>query len=120
VSGPADLPKVKCASVDTGAGKAYLTRRRIAFKTYKDRAAEVDALARGEVDALVDEAPLLQYEIKKRGDSGLAVLDGTFDNHGYALGLKKDSPIRKAVNVAMLQYVLTDEWAAVLARYLGP
>jgi ABC-type amino acid transport substrate-binding protein len=120
VSGPADLPKVKCGSVDTGAGKAYLQRRQIPFKTYKDRAAEVDALARGEVDAVVDEAPLLQYEVGKRGDdAGLVVLDGTFDNHGYALALKRGSPLRKAVNLAMLQFVQTEEWTALVARYLG-
>jgi polar amino acid transport system substrate-binding protein len=119
VSGPADLPKVKVGSVDTGSGKQYLQRRRIPYKVYKDRAAEVEGLAHGEVDAVVDEAPLLQYEVKKRDDSGLVVLDGTFENHGYALALKHGSTLRKAINLAMLQYVLTDEWNAVLVRYLG-
>lgn len=119
VSGPGDLPKVKVGSVDTGSGKQYLQRRRIPYKVYKDRAAEVEGLARGEVDAVVDEAPLLQYEVKKRGDAGLVVLDGTFENHGYALALKRGSPLRKAINLAILQYVLTDDWNAVLVRYLG-
>jgi hypothetical protein len=57
--------------------------------------------------------------IKRRGaDSGLVVLDGTFDNHGDALALKVGSPIRKAVNLALLQFFASD-WTALLQRYLG-
>jgi ABC-type amino acid transport substrate-binding protein len=119
VSGPNDLPKVKVGTIDTGNGKQYLERRHIRFKSYKDTTAAVDALAKGEIEAVVHEAPLIQYEIKKRGDDSLAVLDGTFDNHGYALALKQGSPIREAVNLALLQFVATDDWNAVLARYLG-
>jgi ABC-type amino acid transport substrate-binding protein len=118
VSGPADLPKVKCGAAKQSQGGRYLTARRINFKEYANAAAEIDALTNGEVDAVVDEAPLLQFEVKKRGDAGVVVLDGTFDNHGYALVLKKDSPIRKAVNLALLQYIATEDWQALLARYL--
>jgi len=119
VSGPGDLPKVKCGTKDGSQGERYLTQRRIAHKVFKSTAEEIDALAKGDVEAVVDEAPLLQYEVKKRGgDAGLLVLDGTFDNHGYALVLKKDSPIRKAVNIALLQFVATDDWQTLLARYL--
>jgi polar amino acid transport system substrate-binding protein len=119
VAGPNDLPKVKVGTIDPSQGARYLQRRHLAFKGYTSTAAAVDALAKGEVDAVVYEAPLLQYEIKKRGDAGLQVLDGTFDNHGYALVLKLNSPIRKAVNLALLQYTTSEEWSAVLARYLG-
>ena len=49
----------------------------------------------------------------------MTVLDGTFDNHGYALALKQGSPLREAINLALLQYTTTDDWAAVIQRYLG-
>jgi ABC-type amino acid transport substrate-binding protein len=119
VAGPNDLPKVKVGTVDPSQGARYLTRRHIAFKGYKDAAAAVEGLAKGEVEAIVYEAPILQYQIKTRGDSSLIVLDGTFDNHGYALGLKQGSPLREAINLALLQFVATEDWSAVLARYLG-
>jgi len=118
VSGPGDLPKVKVGTVEPSQGARYLEKRHIRYRGYPDAAAAVDALARGEVDAIVYEAPILQYTIKNRGDATLQVLDGTFDNHGYALALKQGSPIRKAVNLAMLQYTATDDWQALLARYL--
>ena len=119
VSGPADLPKVKVGTVEPSAGARYCARRRIACRGYTSAGDAVDALARGEIEAVVYEAPILQYEIKNRPDAGLTVLDGTFDNHGYALGLRLGSPVRKSVNLALLQFTASEDWAAVLARYLG-
>jgi ABC-type amino acid transport substrate-binding protein len=113
------LPKVKVGTVGVQ-GAQYLQRRHIRFKDYKTVAAGLDALAAGDVEAIVYEAPILQYEVKQRGDAGLLVLDGTFDNHGYALALKQGSPIREAVNIALLQYTQSDDWSMVLAKYLGP
>jgi ABC-type amino acid transport substrate-binding protein len=118
ISGPNDLPKAKVGTVDPSQGARYLQRRQIAFRGYKDAAAAIDGLAKGEVDAIVYEAPILQYQIKQRGDAGLLVLDGTFDNHGYALALAQGSPLREAVNLALLQFTQSDDWTAVLAKYL--
>ncbi len=119
VSGPGDLPKVKVGTVDPSQGARYLVRRQIKFKGYKNAAEAIDGLANGEVDAIVYEAPILQYQIKNRPDAGLQVLDGTFDNHGYALALKQGSALREAVNLALLQYIASDDWSNVLAKYLG-
>jgi ABC-type amino acid transport substrate-binding protein len=119
VSGPGDLPKVKVGTIDASGGSRYLQRRHIPFHAYHDAPAALDALAAGEIEAVVYEAPILQYQIKNRPDAGLAVLDGTFDNHGYALALKQGSPLREAINLAILRYIVTEDWSAVLARYLG-
>ncbi len=119
VSGPSDLPKVKVGTVEPSQGARYLQKRHIAAKGYKDAAAALADLAAGEVEAVVYEAPILQYQIKNRADGGLVVLDGTFDNHGYALALKQGSPLREAVNLALLQFTATDDWSTVLAKYLG-
>ena len=48
----------------------------------------------------------------------LRVLEGTFANHGYALALKLNSPYRKAIDLALLQIVESDDWQRVLATYL--
>ncbi len=119
VSGAGDLPKVKVGTVEPSQGAVYLRGRRIAFKGYKDAAALVDAVGKGEIEAAVYEAPILQYEIHQRGDAGIITLDGTFDNHGYAFALQQCSPLRERVNLEMLSFVATDDWTAILARYLG-
>ncbi|HEU0029834.1 MAG TPA: transporter substrate-binding domain-containing protein [Kofleriaceae bacterium] len=119
ISGPDDLPNVKVGTVEPSAGAKYLTARRIRYQGFPDPAAAVDALATGKVDAVVYEAPILAYHVHQH-DAGIVVLDGTFDNHGYAFALAQGSPHREAINIAMLQIVASDEWQAILARYLGP
>ncbi len=119
VAGPGDLPKVKVGTVEPSQGKRYLAARKIPFKGYKDIGAAVDALAAGQVDAVVFEAPILQYAIHGRTEGALTVLDGTFDNHGYAFGLRQCSPLREDVNLALLRIVASDDWPAILLRYLG-
>ncbi len=119
VSGPGDLPKVKVGTVEPSQGKRYLSARRISSRSYQDVAALVDGLAAGEVDAVVFEAPILQYQVRAKADAKLVVLDGTFDNHGYAFGLRQCSPLREQVNLAMLQLIGTEDWQQILARYLG-
>src|SRR5262249_31232488 len=119
VSGPKDLPKVKVGTVAPSAGAFYLDKRHVPYTGYKDVAAAVDALGKGEIDAIVYEAPILRYAVGNRPDAGAQVLEGTSDNHGYALVLKQGSPLREAVNLAILQYTATDDWNAVLQRYLG-
>jgi ABC-type amino acid transport substrate-binding protein len=119
VSGPKDLPKVKVGTVAPSAGAHYLDKRHVPYTGYQDAAAAVDALGKGEIDAIVYEAPILRYAVANRPDAGARVLEGTFDNHGYALVLRQSSPLREAVNLAILQYTATDDWSAVLQRYLG-
>lgn len=118
ITGPKDLPKARVATVDASAGARYLQRRHLRYRGFPTAGAAVDALGRGEVDAIVYEAPILAYELAQRGEPGLQLLDGTFDNHGYALMLRQGSELREAVNLALLQFTATDDWPAVLARYL--
>jgi len=117
VTGPADLPKVHIGTVEPSQGASYLRQRHLSYRGYPDASAAVAGLARGEVDAVVYEAPILQYAIKTT--PGLRVLEGTFDNHGYALALRQGSPLREAINLALLDYIASDDWQAVLARYLA-
>ncbi|CAN5662442.1 transporter substrate-binding domain-containing protein [soil metagenome] len=116
VTGPNDLAKSRVGSVEPSQGAAYLKQRHLAYRGYPDPAAAIAALAKGELDAVVYEAPILQYQIKQQPT--LRVLEGTFANHGYAFALRLASPYRKAIDLALLQIVEGDDWQQVLATYL--
>jgi ABC-type amino acid transport substrate-binding protein len=120
INGPDDLPKAKVGTVESGNGPKYCDRRGLRCTKYKDGPAAVAALARGEIDAVVHEAPLLAYAAKTDGGGKVTVLEGTFDNHGYGFGLKEGSPLREDLDRTLLAVVATDEWNQILARYLGP
>jgi ABC-type amino acid transport substrate-binding protein len=118
VSGPEDLPRVKVGTVYPSAGWRYCERRGMSCRKYKDAEEAVGALDRGEVDALVYEAPILKYWAATKWPE-VQILPGTFDNHGYGFGLAEDFAKREEVNLELLQYVATDDFRSLMARYLG-
>src|SRR5207249_11827980 len=108
ITGPKDLPKVKVGTVAPSQGARYLDKHHIAYTGYKNADDAVVALGRGDIDAVVYESPILRYATNHHPDTRAVVLEGTFDNHGYALALKQGSPLREAVNLALLTYIATD------------
>jgi ABC-type amino acid transport substrate-binding protein len=119
VAGPNDLPKVKVGTTSPSLSASYLESRSINYLQYNDVPAALDALERGEIAAVVYEAPILQYQVTKNHPGKLLVLPGTFQNHGYGFGLKSGSPLRERVNQNILKIVEGDEWKRSLSRYLG-
>jgi ABC-type amino acid transport substrate-binding protein len=119
VSGPDDLPKVKVGTVEPSAGLRYLQRRSIPAHGYPDARAAMTALDAGAVDAVVYEAPILEWLAHGELADRVRVLPGTFDNHGYGFGMPEGSALREPLNRALLAYIASDEWPALLARYLG-
>jgi ABC-type amino acid transport substrate-binding protein len=118
IKGPEDLVRLDVGTVDHSSAQKFCEQRGLLHRTYPDSAAAMNALAAGQVDAVVYEAPVLAYDVATVHKQ-LRVLNGTFANHGYAFGLRQDSPLRKDFNRALLAFTTSDEFATVLARYLG-
>jgi polar amino acid transport system substrate-binding protein len=120
VSGLGDLPNVRVGSVKDSVGKKYLDLRQIRSVEYPDLPAAMTALANGKLDAVVNEAPLLQYQVNHATGGGLVVLPGTFHNHGYGFGLDRaHHDLLAPMNAALLGATETDEWSQLLTQYLG-
>jgi ABC-type amino acid transport substrate-binding protein len=119
IGGPQDLPRVKVGTVNPSAGSRYLSKREIAFTGYPNAEAAMDGLAKGEVQALVYEAPILQYLVTTKYPGKVKVLDGTFENHGYGFGLRLNSPLRKPVNQTLLSIANSEEFRQTMDKYLG-
>ena len=117
VSGPDDLYRVEVASVPGSSAAAYLERRRIVFKGFPTLDAAMDALAAGAVEAVVYDAPLLQYQALHR--ERVRVLDARFDPQNYAFALPTASPLREPLNRALLEALQSEAWQQALFRYLG-
>jgi ABC-type amino acid transport substrate-binding protein len=118
VRGPDDLPRVRVAVVEHTAGVRFTDRRGLRRRTFVDLDQALSALDRGEVDAVIEDAPNLLY-FAQTSHPRARVLPGTFLNHGYSFGLRADSPIRRDFNRAMLKVTNGDAWRSLLASYLG-
>lgn len=115
----ADLARVNVASLDGSSSASYLERSRVVYHPYPSIAAGIDAVAKGQVDAMVYDKPLLQYLIKENYPNKLEVLDLTFDPQNYAFALPSGSPLREDINRSLLKFIGQDSWRELLLDYLG-
>jgi polar amino acid transport system substrate-binding protein len=119
ISGPKDLPKVTVGSGVPSVAATYLTKHGIAFRTYPNSTALMAALADKSIDAAVGTAINMQYLIRTSNMNQLTVLPGTIQNIGLAFGVRKGSPLRKSLNIAILDTIVTEDWQQTLGNYLG-
>lgn len=119
ISGPADLPRVRVATVSDSTSASYLRSRRVYARTHPDIETALAALREGECDAVVYDAPVLRYEVHRRHASQLFVLPAVFERQDYAFALPPGSPLRETVNQALLRTTSSPEWEDTLAELLG-
>ena len=73
----------------------------------------------GRIDAVVYDAPLLNYRVMNEYAGTLTVLESIFDRQDYAFALPQGSDLREPINRAILEYLATDAWRDTLTEYLG-
>lgn len=118
VSGAEDLPKVRVATVGGSAAHDFLRAERIAPQTVDSLEAAMQALAREEVDAVVYDAPLLQFQLAQGDFPGIEVLPETISRDDYALGLRPGLELREGINQTMLEILQSPRWQQWLSTYL--
>lgn len=119
VKGVKDLPNVRVATVASSVSSDYMDAHDIHYITIKDLPAGLGLLAKGKVDAVVYDAPLLKYLANQEYPKRTRVLPGTFERQDYAIALPEGSKLREPINRAMLEIINSDEWQDVLNKYLG-
>ncbi len=120
IEGPEDLPGVRVATVAGTTSAGYLQERLVRVHLAADTPrAALEALADGEVDAVVYDAPILRYLVNRELDADLHVLAREFEPQNYAIALPEDDPYREVVNQAILERINEAQWRERARRYLG-
>lgn len=119
IRGPEDLQShwVGCTSESTG--HDYLRERRITYRTYVSPIGLLGAVASGEVDAGVHDAPVLRYLSKKEFQGSIVVLPRRLQRESYAFGLPEGSPFRERINRQLLRELESEDWTDTLNRYMS-
>ena len=102
IQGPDDLPGKAIATVPGTTAADYLTQRGLAFQSVNNAADGFRMLAQGDVQAIVYDAPTLQYWAAKVGNGELAVVGPIFRPEKYGIALSGGSQFRKPINEALL------------------
>jgi ABC-type amino acid transport substrate-binding protein len=97
----------------------YLRKQRIGYTTYGNPRDAVMAVAAGDIDAVVYDAPILRYLVMSEAAGKVRVLAQTFERQDYGIGLPLESALRKPLNLALLRSINASEWQDILYQYLG-
>ncbi|HEX5400601.1 MAG TPA: transporter substrate-binding domain-containing protein [Verrucomicrobiae bacterium] len=119
IHSPKDLPEVRVATVVSSTGEAYLRRQHIVYKAYPDASSALAALADDHVDAVVYDAPILQYLIRNSFHGRLVVLPHTFSRQDYAIAVPQGSPLREELNQVLEAEIRSPQWQEQIYSYLG-
>ena len=76
-------------------------------------------MAKGDIDALVYDKPILEYRINQNFEDKIQVLPNVIDRQDYALALPEDSPRREQFNTTLLRIIDTNEWREKVNEVLG-
>jgi ABC-type amino acid transport substrate-binding protein len=118
VNSLADLGSVRVGVVRGTATEDALSRMRIKYRTVTSATRGFEELQSGNIDALAYDRPILAWMIRQ-GSLPAELTDVTFEPQSYAIALRNDRPLRKQLNIALLETVQSDWWRDTLFRYLG-
>lgn len=119
VRGPEDLVPLSVACVRGSTSEIYLRRNGIRSRPESTVEDGLAALQRGAVDAMVHDAPILRYLVQHGSHGSVRVLPPVFEPQEYGIALADGSPLREAVNRALLHRIDSPKWRELLREYLG-
>ncbi len=103
ISGPEDLPGKKVATVAGTTSAEYLTQERIPFRAVEVIDEAYDLLKSGRIEAIVYDAPVLQYYAATKGTGAVTVVGTLFVREDYGIALPSGSPHEEEINQALLE-----------------
>jgi polar amino acid transport system substrate-binding protein len=123
IRGPEDLAGAVVAAKAGSTSSAFLRARNVTHRTYPEIPTMLEALNAGALDAVVADAPVLKYEIKRAREQGrladVSLLPHQFAKQNYALVLPSGSPHEEPINRALLRFRESAAWRQALIDYLG-
>jgi len=103
IRGPGDLPGKKIATVRGTVAADYLREQGLQYVEVASAEEGCDLVANASVQAMVFDAPTLQYLATRRGNGVLEVTGPIFAAQKYGIAVPDGSPLRKRINKALLE-----------------
>lgn len=119
IEGPSDLPGRRIASAPGTVAASWLEARGLPFVPLTDIETAHAMLVRGEIDAVVYEAPQLRHWLANRGRSAAALVGPVFQPQPYAIAVPPGSPLRKRINGALLEMQADGTREDIQRRWFG-
>ena len=119
VHGVSDLSAARVGALAGTSTEDTLLHLRIAYRKFATVQDGLRALRAHKLDAFVYDKPLLAWAIQQGFSSSITLVDATFEPQEYAFALPSNSPLRKTLDVAVLDSIHSAWWEQTTFRYLG-
>ena len=119
IGGPQDLRGIAVVTLPGTTSATYLTEFGIAHETVPDVPTAIQALQAGSADALVYDAPVLQYFSNLAIAQNTILVPTVFQNENYGIVLPQGSPLKEDVNRALLQVQENGVYDQLTLRWFG-
>jgi ABC-type amino acid transport substrate-binding protein len=119
VRSSADLAAVHTGSVSGTSAFDYLRGEHVDARSFPDVTAGLEAIRAGKLDAFVYDRPILAWNVRRGFSDDIDVLDELFARENYAIAVRKNSPLRGKIDVAMVDELRGPWWREVRERYFG-
>ncbi len=118
IQGPEDLPGARIGTVPGTTSAQWLDKNLYRAREYDTVRDAMKALEAGKLDAVVYDAPILEY-LANREVSGVHVLPHRLVRQDYAFAVQKGADLRKLVNTELLKILSSDVWEQLNRKYFG-
>jgi polar amino acid transport system substrate-binding protein len=119
INGPEDLPGKRVASVRGSTSSEYLKQHAIGVTEFPKVEEALEALQRGEADAVVYDAPVLLYYASHEGNGKVQPAGAIFHKENYGIVFPSDSRYRKPVNEALLKIKEAGTYDRLYQKWFG-
>jgi len=120
IEGPGDLPGKTIATVPASIAARYLQQRGLPYSEISSSEEGIAMLIDGRIQALVFDAPSLQYWAARRGQGVLRVVGPIFGPEKYGIAIAQKNPLRKRINEALLAMYADGEYEQIHNRWFSP
>jgi polar amino acid transport system substrate-binding protein len=119
IRGINDLPGKRVLTVAGTTSEAYLAQNAVRFQTAPTIEGAIAQLEAGKAEAIVYDAPVLQYQATHVGNDGLTVVGDIFKPEYYGIAIPLGSPNRKAINETLTEMIGVGELTQIQQRWFG-
>ncbi len=119
INQPSDLAGRKVATVRGSTSEKFLEKILAKVSAFDDFENAVTALGKGQVEALVYDAPVLIYYANNEGSSRFRVAGAIFDHQSYGVALAHGGSLRENLNRALLRLREDGRYDHIYRKWFG-
>jgi len=119
IQGPGDLPGKTIATAPGSIAAEYLTRLGLPYVEVTTVDDAFDKITHGKVQAIVFDAPTLQYWAAKRGRGLVQVVGPLFRPEKYGIVVAEGSGLRKRINEALFELYEDGTYEQIRAKWFA-